>query len=360
MKKLLIFILVYGFDLVFAENSATLPLSRIISEFYVNKSVEFDFFVQDSKAGYLNDILNDILKVKADVPQKIIKFSGNENGMEINRSAVLLFIDVAGYIEFHKRFMLNNQYLYSKSFYFTIFISDFTHVRNINFSHPMIKYESFLVMHKINCYCLKAFVMFNQPNCRKWTERIINQFEVRTKSWTNESFFIGKLNDFNGCELVISVPVPYYPAFTITYNEERTKITGFEGFGIEIIELISKDLNFSVAFNPYHTIFLKYFHSDQRIDARIDYMRVGARSVERGWFSTHPIETIDEVIIISHSVPYTQFEKLFLPFEIEVWLCLIILLSIAILTIVVISFMSKTIQKFVFGTRVKTPMVNLV
>jgi hypothetical protein len=68
----------------------------------------------------------------------------------------------------------------------------------------------------------------------------------------------------------------------------------------------------------------------------------------------------DYVFLVSRSAPYSFFEKALMPFDIEVWYCLIGFLAVGLLVIVVVSFMSQKIRNFVFGLRVRAPMLNLV
>jgi hypothetical protein len=72
------------------------------------------------------------------------------------------------------------------------------------------------------------------------------------------------------------------------------------------------------------------------------------------------INTFDHVFLVTKPAPYTYFEKALLPFDDEVWFWLIGYLTVGVIVIVVVSFASRTVQRFVFGLRVKAPMLNLV
>jgi hypothetical protein len=74
----------------------------------------------------------------------------------------------------------------------------------------------------------------------------------------------------------------------------------------------------------------------------------------------HYICVFDHVFLVPKPVPYTYLEKALLPFDSEVWFWLIGYLTVGVIVIVVVSFASKKVQRFVFGLRVKTPMLNLV
>ena len=77
-------------------------------------------------------------------------------------------------------------------------------------------------------------------------------------------------------------------------------------------------------------------------------------------FCLHPFSTIDVIFLVSQPALYTQFEKIFLPFQIEVWIWLMVSLAIGVLVIFLLNFTSKHTQKFIFGLRVNTPALNLL
>jgi hypothetical protein len=70
-----------------------------------------------------------------------------------------------------------------------------------------------------------------------------------------------------------------------------------------------------------------------------------------------PIIAVDSVIIASRSPNYSNFERVFMPFEHEVWVCLTVTIAVGVLTIVALKLTSKKVQDFVFGSRVSTPLL---
>jgi hypothetical protein len=87
----------------------------------------------------------------------------------------------------------------------------------------------------------------------------------------------------------------------------------------------------------------------------------GADYISRRIFTpSYSFLVIDYVLLVSRSAPYSFFEKALLPFDSEVWYWLIGFVAVGLLVIVVVSFMSQTVQNFVFGLNVRAPMLNLV
>jgi hypothetical protein len=66
------------------------------------------------------------------------------------------------------------------------------------------------------------------------------------------------------------------------------------------------------------------------------------------------------VFLVSRYAPYSYLEKALMPFDSEIWYWLIGFMVVGLLVIIVVSFMSNTVQNFVFGLNVRAPMLNLV
>lgn len=70
--------------------------------------------------------------------------------------------------------------------------------------------------------------------------------------------------------------------------------------------------------------------------------------------------TVPFVLIIPPGRPFTAFEKLFKPFQLGVWLLMLLAFVTASLVMTVIKFQSATIRDFVFGAGNNSPYLNMV
>jgi hypothetical protein len=99
-------------------------------------------------------------------------------------------------------------------------------------------------------------------------------------------------------------------------------------------------------------------------ETRVDDFEIHLNSLRylqmhfKGYIMTAPVTAMDEIILISRSAPYTQFDKIFMPFEIEVWHWLIGTLTFFVVAICILKLTPKFVQEFVFGSRVWTPLLN--
>lgn len=66
------------------------------------------------------------------------------------------------------------------------------------------------------------------------------------------------------------------------------------------------------------------------------------------------------ILIVPPGLPLTPFEKLFRPFQLTVWILLLVTFITAGGVITVIKFQSKVVRGFVFGSRNKSPYMNIL
>lgn len=365
-------------------------LSQIAINFYANRSENFDVIVFENEPSSLSEIVNEVTK-NFKFSTRIIKLEAlNENESKINytnlqeyeidkinaenrrnlvrlnQSAILLF-KTAKYFEYFLTFstLYDN---YSKNFHFTLYVEekvDFLRIRSLN--STILYFSSLLQVNSLKIY-LVGFETFQWPNCREWNTKVVNNFNNTTQKWTKLDFFITHFDDCQECKLTIAFVYPQPFVFEINI-EENNKI---EGYGKIFIEEIASKINLRIKYYPIQvTSSFRVIQSDYDILTYASSMRqvealarngklYNAFATESHGFCLHQFSSIDIVVLVSEPELYTQFEKIVLPFEIEVWIWLLVSLSVGISTIFLLKFTPKHTQKFVFGMRVKTPTINLL
>lgn len=327
MQNFFFFLLLSSFFGLFLgiQSVISSATSEIIREYFVKKPERFDFFISESNNVVFKKIVDEVVTLSShnDFPFTLTRFNESGKVFEINRSSVLLFDTLTSYQDFHARAIHNGKY--PKEVHFLVYIYGYEG-ENVYDSNAIFRSESFLDHRPPNALRLTTYVIFQQPNCREWNEKEVNRFSSQTKRREWLEYFLEKFYQFNGCELVLAVPYPGQ-GFVEVYWDSNGVVDEVQGEGIRIFEAIGESL----------MRFLSY--SDH-------------------WWLSPPFSTFEEIILISRSKPYTQFEKLFLPFKIEVWT--IITLSAAVVTIFILRFTPKYSQQFVFGSRVRTPVMNFM
>jgi hypothetical protein len=216
----------------------------------------------------------------------------------------------------------------------------------------LFRHENFLYFDSDDSMRLITFVAFQPTSCLGWKDVEINRFIRRERP--SEGKFVEKFKTFNGCPLKIKMPVPQPKFLGYDYSTKR-----YTGYAVVFNEIISKSLN-------YTSDFIYYNQDQNKTDAKLEDFELHADSMRKikarnsSLYTTSRYTTVDEIFLIARPHPYTQFEKVFLPFEDEVWWWLIATLSVALVVITLVKILSKQFKEFVFGRNINTPIMNFM
>ena len=218
-------------------------------------------------------------------------------------------------------------------------------------------FEYFLENGKFHI-TLWTFNRFVQPSCRSWTKTFVNRFSKIDGRWENGNFEVEKFKNFNGCQLVFRVQGIGPPLNTAVIANR--KLIRMIGIGPKTIETISKHLNFTLKYDPFHGD-KSLIGQNLPFDLQLMMASMRQRSgVKNGGVFTFPFHKIDGIFMISRNGPYTPFEKNFIPFEAEVWLWLIATLLFIAASIAITNFAPTHVFKFIFGSKVSSPSLNMM
>jgi hypothetical protein len=188
---------------------------------------------------------------------------------------------------------------------------------------------------------------------------------------------VRKNENFNGCKMNIAMPYTVNPdnknlALT-AHLDSNGKFLRFSGYLLKFNEVISKSLNYAYSYEPvkvidtdaaFGTDYLKELSFNDNISFRIDVSshRKNQNNLRPSTFSlTQRYTTVDEIILISRFKPYSMYDKIFMPFEIEVWQWLVgTLLTLFLVSSFIVFFAPKYVKNFVFGRKVQSPLLNIM
>jgi hypothetical protein len=369
-----------------ANHSDLLPtaISQIIQNHCEKHSEEFDFIVFGKDTKNLSEIV-DLTMKNLKIPAKVIRAEEKEilgpfdsyvtdeileqmkrefKRIKLDKSAVLFFETYNSFKYFVNHSSLVTEY--PKDLNFLVFIKE-----RFDFEEMLSSENSFVLrasfIEEMSAGDMEFFLVTaktrQSPNCQQWTQETINIFSRKNQTWRFPKFFREDIKDFQGCEVVFAFKVPNSLIFEVKPNGE------LDGYGKIFIEEIAKSLNisskllsiphekyFSEPFDVFvSTSSMRQLFTMKRFQNSIDFYATASDA-----FVTHPFTVIDSVLLIPQPSPYSQFEKVFLPFEKEVWVWLLVTLAGGLVAITIIKFTSKTVQKFVFGSRVLSPVLNFV
>lgn len=121
------------------------------------------------------------------------------------------------------------------------------------------------------------------------------------------------------------------------------------GYEASINEVISKFLNYKLIFNPYNKNTNEFYDENISFDFVIRTGLVRAQDqndMHMTLMSTQAFTVKNQIILIPKSRKVYQFEKLFMPFEMDVWIWLMAMYFIATLVIFIFNFLPKKSSTF--------------
>lgn len=352
------FLLVLSTQSFSTQNLIPFAMREIIRDFYVNQSESFDFIIYGNQSEKIGQFVTDIIKVKSgDVfAYKLIQVKEGKEEFLVYRSAILFFDSIKSYQDFHARALLGTEHFFK----LLVYIIDFDDSNIENFAiiqaFHLFRFETF-VTHTLRDDSLRliTFVAFQQPICHKFVPFQINKFLLSKRKWKTQEYFIEKFKNYNGCMLYVNIPFQNFPFTSITLNQNY-QVTSLKGVALAIQYAISKKLNHSTFYNFYDLETKNHLYPSVKCDYGL-FVHPMRQPEYANSALIQPIIAVDWIIIASRGSTYSNFEKVFLPFEHEVWFCLTVTISVGVFTIFALKLMSKKVQDYVFGSKVSTPLL---
>jgi len=206
---------------------------------------------------------------------------------------------------------------------------------------------------------LKVAAFVAESSCEKAHLRTIDRFSKRTRQWESPAKFdltALRSNNF-GCPLLTYIPAGFPEIIWPNENEDKGEnFSQLSGYFTKITNELTKRTNFSI--NLQHTGMT--FDSDNEMDLILMGISNEGESVEND-IMIDLISIYREIIVV---IPlndfYSGLEKLFLPFDVVTWILITITFAIGLITIMIVTQLSRTIQSFVIGRDVTAPTMNLL
>lgn len=331
-------------------------IGGVIEEYFVKNSVNYDVIRCSNQSGYESDVMEMVTREKREVSSTEIK-SGNVN--RITQSAIIICDSTLSLSNFNEKIMLTNKS--PKLLNFLVVVENATaedFAKMSSNTSGISRYQSFLIETKEN-FKLKAFSWFTKHQCGEQQMVEVNRFSKKTLTWKFSTFFSTEIRDFHGCKLSIGVLYPAQPASDVDFDVNDPTNSSFKvwGYNVEIVEALKSHLNFDISFRSVKVEDIK------TASVIYDYVMLTYSLnsfLNKPYYTTSTFVLKEWLILVPPGDTYTGFEKLFLPFSFETWICFIIVTLIALIVICIVKLLPRPIQNFVFGRNVKTPILNLM
>lgn len=179
--------------------------------------------------------------------------------------------------------------------------------------------------------------MYTQTKCRSnQFNKKINKFERATMEWEKKTFFPDKYSNFHGCNL------------TIGHENEKEFHVEYESEYYKFNMKLGQMLNFKILIKQFET-FAEALKDDE-VDVLIDDQFFDYITINYFITPSYPIEIKELIFVIPPGELYTPLEKMFLPFQPEVWIAIVLTLLIGLGSIQAINFCSLS-QELRFRTK---------
>lgn len=331
-------------------------IAAVVRNFYADSNNRFDIISYSDDHDKLNKIFKSVETKNCDyVPHKVMKIRRNESAIKLNQSAVLLFDTINSLKDFNDKVRLENDYSRKLAFLTITLNASSQDLVKINktlvtrHQNYLIEYDKYIGLETSSWYTSLA--------CNTSQMIEVNRFNKSSSRWMTKAFFPNMFDNFYGCKLVIGVP-SQSPALGIDLHPDGS-VANIWGYNALIIQNIAMHLNFTIIYNPYDWATRSYHNKALAVDYRmlsepIQYIAYGNIFISETYF----FQT--STFMVPPGRLYTSFEKLFLPFDIEVWIAILVLFFVAFTTIVILRFSRRSWRMFVYGANDGNAVINLL
>lgn len=344
-------------------------VEQIIQEYYVKHQERFDILVAGK--GFKSLVTSITKKVNA--PYKLIQVDVKKmKKIKLSHSAVVL-VDTLTTLD--TLFNETNLKVLTRDAHFLVYIRSEEYQNRRKFEliyRPETSYQfCFLFEMPNKSLALLTWQMFFHPLCNLCRRTVeVNRMSVKKKVWNRSVFFPNRFDDFHGCVFPVTAYLNMPPL--MHFKRSSRSLTHYDdghGVLIRMHETIAKHLNFRFVYKvvkhdaeTYDNVLLsnkimKRFENGFSISPlALHFLYDDSESI----ILTHPIGTRVDLFVIPLGELYTPFEKMFLPFDFDVWVWMIVTFSTGIVTILVVKLLPEHVRHFVFGKNVKSPLMNMM
>lgn len=275
----------------------------------------------------------------------------NSERLELSDSAILLFDNIQSVKTFNKKALLVNKF--PKQFQFFVILKNVTHSEISSLEDSEILHFQYFLLEDTFSIKLLTYVWYTPEKCATPQLKEVNKFNGKTRKWKLGKFSLIKNSNFNGCELVFGAH-RQRPAFEFEIQPERK--LSYTGFHYNMIRNIANALNFSLTFNPISRYGGAPLFKNLSIDISMQLAPLNFYILFTDIHSfTYPYMYYYDFILVPPGEDYTEYEKLFLPFDIWVWYLIVFTFAVSFITIFTLNLTEPDVKYFVYGRNIQTP-----
>lgn len=324
-----------------SEKTIALAINGVLNGFFLKNSIKVDLIVYGTFKKS-EGIVEKLLTVKNDsIPMRILNgnfYSKWRN--KLNTSSILLFDSPQTFKQHYNNITWKNEKgnrQYHLVYYPNAKTSEYAEI-NDGFS---IDFVDFLMCAENQPPLLVISYMFTPIKCRSLQFFGLNKFLVSSNKWTKSFFYPEKYLNFFGCRLQ-----------AITRGSDGGSSLATR----KILEAFANSTDAKISFNGVPS---KAEINPKHFDFYSSAVTLSVKN-NNGTLISYPYFIDYWIFFIPPGDLYTQLEKMFLPFQEELWVAVVVTLMLGIVISKLIELTSERVRDFVFGNNITHPTVNFV
>lgn len=348
-----------------------LVLKAVIKEFFIPESSQVSF-ISCGNHENLKKLEQKLLMTLDSSLSYSIEDCQNMNSQQ-KKTFVILFIDDDSSDVLHKQ-MTKNLHQFDTGGFYLVFLQatdkiDETEQKVVESFASLFIYNLDILTQNIDSFALKTFFPFTKSSCNSLKTFVINKFV--NDSFESSLYYPKKMKNFFKCPLKV-VSFLYAPVIMVKNQNKSGNLTLY-GSDIELLNVFSELLNFTIShdFDPEPGAwgllkengeatkgFLKIM--TRKADMMIGMLsKIYHRTKFISFTSTMMFSPI--VLLIPPGASFSSFEKLFSPFEDDVWIYLLIVFVVGFAVVTVLTVKSNSLlKKVVIGENITMPAMSIV
>lgn len=344
----------------------------IVNEIFSKETATSNFISFSKNEGHVvNDFIDEVLQ-KFMNNYKVLMRQYSVSDFPIasghrKHSSVIIVSDFEDFINFHKNLSPKN---FRFNGYYAIVLVEglIPEIDKIFELSWRIQIYNIIVLFedKSETVIVKTFFPFRANNCSDTSSVTVHNF--KNGSFSNKSeIFPQKNNNLHNCEVRVSILKDAKPFVKVDHlSNGSRKIYGED---ISILNALAEHLNFKI---NYTFIGVEtYAHPNGSFDGPLNEVLNGRAdlSISNWWLKVDRLKLFDSttsymnekvMFVVPPGREFTTFEKLILPFSLNLWILILVCLITGFITILIVKFGSEKVQSYVFGSGVKTPSLNII
>lgn len=363
-----IFFLNFFASKIFCSSLAE-PLNDVVTELFVKREVSFEFVIYGNSTNNFSNSVDLMLKLfDGNRSTKILK---SEKVLGLKNSAVI-FVD-QNFLAKNKDELVGFENAQPQDMNFVI-ITDKNFDLSLLAKNPTSHFGHF---SHFSYFLTEIGSQIELRTFEWWTEKVCNQpqlitlnsFDLITKKWQKPLEIPQKFLNFHGCPLKSSSSIlrltlieiikemgvnDLHPALPLVFKYK-------DKYEVLMQKAISQNGNFEVIEQPEDEGYANFKPEDNHTTFEHSFFM---RSQTFGDFSGMHCKSVFFQIMItamySPPMPYTNYEKMILPFDAPTWFFLCLTFGLAFLSIFLMNLLPSSWRDIVYGKNVNMPSFNVI